>query len=612
MSIFPGHRVTKRTCFIKTLILLSLSWLVIAPRQSVAQGVAVPTRVQRPQPKVKLNVPLPVVNYRDIAKQAGLLSPSVNGAESDKQYIIETIGSGVALFDYDKDGWLDVFIVNGTTLTPSPGQSKPVSHLYHNNRNGTFTDVTAAAGLNRTGWGNGACAGDYDNDSDTDLFVTYWGQNALWRNNLNEGAAGTFTDVASAVGLKQSKTRWNTGCSFLDYDKDGDLDLFIANYIDLDLAKTPARGSSNYCSWKGLAVVCGPRGLAAGTNALYRNDGKGNFTDVSQSSGISKVQGRYGFTSLVSDYDNDGWPDIYLACDSTPNILFHNEGNGVFSDIGLLSGTAVNEDGQEQAGMGVGAGDYDRDGLIDLIKTNFADDTPTLYHNDGGNVFTDTTYPARLGVNTRFLGWGAGFLDFDNDGWKDILMVNGHVYPEVDSLQSNSPFKQERVLFWNLHDKTFYDLSDTAGTAILDRRASRGAAFGDLDNDGSIEVVVNNIGDTPSLLKNSGTQLNWTLLHLVGTKSNRSAIGARLTVTTGGIRQVDEVRSGGSFLSQNDLRLHFGLGKARQIDRVEIQWPSGRREYFVNLKVNTVLTLTEGAGRELNLSRPTGRSRRVR
>lgn len=564
-----------------------------------AQGVAVPNRPHRPQPKVKLNVPLPNVQFQDVAAKAGLTAPNVSGPDRDKQYIVETIGSGVALLDYDSDGWLDIFIVNGTTLaSPTKGQ-EPTSHLYRNNHDGTFTDVTGKVGLARTGWGSGACVGDYDNDGWTDLLVTYWGQNALYHNNGN----GTFTDVAEAVGLQQTRTRWGTGCSFVDFDKDGDLDLFVANYIDLDLAKTPARGSNDTCSWKGLPVVCGPRGLPAGTNALYRNNlketGKGSFTDVSEASGIAKIKGRYGFTSVVSDYDNDGWPDIYLACDSTPNILFHNEGNGTFTDIGLLSGTAVNEDGQEQAGMGVGAGDYDRDGWVDLIKTNFADDTPTLYHNDGKNFFTDVTYPARLGVNTRFLGWGAGFLDFDNDGWKDILMVNGHVYPEVDSLNSNSPFKQERVLFWNLGDKTFYDLSDTAGAGILDRRASRGAAFGDLDNDGSIEIVVNNINDTPSLLKNSGERQNWTLLQLVGTKSNRSGIGARVTIFTGGAggaKQMDEVRSGGSFLSQNDLRLHFGLGKAVLIERAEVLWPSGRKETFVNLKANRVLVLEEGKG----------------
>ncbi|MFN0087320.1 MAG: CRTAC1 family protein [Blastocatellia bacterium] len=575
-------------------LLLLFSLLLAGGPAAFAQGVAVPNRPNRPQPKVKLSLPRPGVRFQDVAASAGLLARNVSGPERDKQYIIETTGSGVALFDYDNDGWLDIFIVNGTTLAQPPGEP-PISHLYRNNHDGTFADVTRQAGIARTGWGQGVCAGDYDNDGDTDLFVTYWGQNALWRNNGD----GTFIELAARAGLGQTKTRWGTGCSFLDYDKDGDLDLFVANYVDLDLKRTPARGSNDYCSWKGLAVVCGPRGLPAGTNALYRNDGNGSFTDVSEASGIGGVKGCYGFTSVVSDYDNDGWPDIYLACDSTPNILFHNEGNGAFMNIGILSGTAVTEDGQEQAGMGVAAGDYDRDGWIDLVKTNFADDTPTLYHNDGGNLFTDATYPARMGVNTRFLGWGAGFLDFDNDGWKDILMVNGHVYPEVDSLNSQSPFKQERVLFWNLGDKTFYDLSDTAGPGILDRRASRGAAFGDLDNDGGIEIVVNNLNDAPSLLKNFGGRQNWTLLQLAGTRSNRSGIGARVTITAGSARQMDEARSGGSFLSQNDLRLHFGLGKAAWIERAEVLWPSGTKEVFANLKANQVIVLREGNGRPL-------------
>lgn len=580
-------------------VLLILCLLLASAQAVPAQGVAVPNRPGRPQPRITLTVPPPKVQYLDIAEKAGITAQNVSGPERDKQYIIETIGGGAALFDFDNDGWLDIFLVNGSTLGAQPSASKaPVSHLYRNQRDGTFADVTVQSGVARSGWGQGVCAGDYDNDGDTDLFVTYWGQNALWRNNGD----GRFTDVAAEVGLSHNKTRWGSGCSFVDYDKDGDLDLFVANYIDLDLQKTPARGSNEYCTWKGLPVVCGPRGLPPGENLLYRNNGKGAFTDVSEASGVGKVKGRYGFTSIVSDYDNDGWPDIYLACDSTPNILFHNEGDGTFTDIGLLSGVAVNEDGQEQAGMGVSAGDYDRDGWIDLVKTNFADDTPTLYRNQGKNIFTDMTFPARLGVNTRFLGWGAGFIDFDNDGWKDIFMVNGHVYPEVDTLNSQSPFKQERVLFWNLGDKTFYDVSSDAGAGVLDRRASRGAAFGDLDNDGGIDVVINNLNDRPSLLKNMGDRRNWTLLQLVGTKSNRSAIGARVTISAGGVKQVDEVRSGGSFLSQNDLRLHFGLGRAAMIERIDVVWPSNRKESYFNLKANQVIGLEEGKGREAGAS----------
>jgi hypothetical protein len=586
-----------------------LCYVFASLQVAYAQGVAVPNRPNRPQPKVKVNIPLPKVRFLDVAAKAGLAAANVSGPERDKQYIIETTGSGVALFDCDNDGWLDIFVVNGTTLAPPPKGQEPTSHLYRNNHDGTFADITQRAGLTRTGWGQGVCAGDYDNDGDIDLLITYWGQNALYQNNGD----ATFTDVAEKVGLGQKAVRWSTGCSFLDYDKDGDLDLFIANYIDLDLQKTPARGSNDYCSWKGLAVVCGPRGLPPGVNLLYRNNlkerGNHSFTDVSEASGIAKVTGRYGFTSLVSDYDNDGWPDIYLACDSTPNILFHNEGNGAFTDIGLLSGTAVNEDGQEQAGMGVAAGDYDHDGLIDLVKTNFADDTPTLYRNLGKNLFTDATYPARLGVNTRFLGWGAGFPDVDNDGWKDIFMVNGHVYPEVDTLNSQSPFKQERVLFWNLRDKTFLDITEHSGAGLLDRRASRGVAFGDLDNDGGLEAVVNNLNDLPSLLKNTGERQNWVLLQTVGTKSNRSGIGARVTIIAGGMRQIDEVRSGGSFLSQNDLRLHFGLGKVSLIERAEVLWPSGRKEVFASLKANRVVVLEEGKGAAMESKLSSGKRR---
>ncbi|HEY7181017.1 MAG TPA: VCBS repeat-containing protein, partial [Blastocatellia bacterium] len=456
-----------------------------------SQGVAVPKRPATPQPSVKLDTSIPKVQFQDIAAKAGLTARHVTGAPFEKKYIIETTGSGVALFDYDNDSWLDIFLVNGTTLEGFPKGQEPTNHLYHNNQNGTFTDVTEKAGLARSGWGQGACVGDFDNDGYDDLFVTYWGQNALYHNNGN----GTFTDVTEKAGLLHKAVRWSTGCSFLDYDKDGDLDLFVANYVDFDINKTPAKGSNQYCLWKGVPVMCGPRGLPAGRNILYQNNGDGTFTDVSEKSGVAKPAGRYAFTSLVSDYDNDGWPDIYVACDSTPNILYHNEGDGTFTDIGFISGTAVNEDGQEQAGMGVSTADYDHDGFFDIVKTNFADDVPTLYHNSGDGSFVDVTYTAQLGVNTRFLGWGTGFFDFDNDGWKDIYMVNGHVYPEVEAINANSPYKQERLLFWNLRNGTFLDISSQAGDGITNRRSSRGSAVGDLDNDGSLEIVVNNMND---------------------------------------------------------------------------------------------------------------------
>lgn len=579
-------------CRLTACLLLCVTFSLQLVLKVGGQGVAVPKRPVRPQPNVKLKTPLPKLQFEDLAVKAGLTARHVTGTEFEKQYIIETTGSGVALIDYDNDGWLDIFLVNGTRLEGFPQGQEPVNHLYRNNKNGTFTDVTAKSNLARTGWGQGVCAGDSDNDGNLDLFVTYYGQNVLYRNSGH----GPFADVTDKAGLIQKTPRWSTGCSFLDYDKDGDLDLFVANYVDFDLRKTPAKGSNQSCLWKGIPVMCGPRGLPAGTNMLYQNNGDGTFTDISEKSGIAGPRGRYAFTPLVSDYDNDGWPEIYVACDSTPNLLYHNEGNGTFTDIGLISGSAVNEDGQEQAGMGVSAADYDLDGLIDLVKTNFVDDTPTLYRNNGDGTFTDVTHPSRLGVNTRFLGWGVAFFDFDHDGWKDIVMVNGHVYPEVDAHFTNSPYKQERELFWNLRDGTFLDVSGRAGPGMLDRRASRGAAVGDLDNDGSLEIVINNMNDTPSLLKNSGEKRNWIQIRTVGRQSNRDGIGARVTVIAGGLKQIDEVRSGGSYLSQNDLRLHFGIGDAAKVERVEILWPSGRKEGFENLKANQIVVLEEGRG----------------
>jgi hypothetical protein len=585
-------------------IICLLSFIVVSGQISVevfSQGVAVPKRPAKPQPGARPDASPPKIEFQDIAAKVGVTARHVTGAQFEKKYIIETTGSGVALFDYDNDGWLDIFLVNGTTLEGFPKGQEPGNHLYHNNRNGTFTDVTEKVNLARSGWGQGACVGDFDNDGYDDLFVTYWGQNALYR---NAGKSG-FIDITEKAGLLSKLARWSTGCSFIDFDKDGDLDLFVANYVDFDISKTPAKGSNQYCLWKGVPVMCGPRGLPAGRNILYQNNGDGTFSDVSEKSGVAGPTGRYAFSSIVSDYDNDGWPDIYVACDSTPNILYHNEGNGTFSDIGFISGTAVNEDGQEQAGMGVSAADYDLDGFFDLVKTNFADDTPTLYRNSGDGAFTDVTYTAKLGVNTRFLGWGTGFFDFDHDGWKDIYMVNGHVYPEVEASNANSPYKQERLIFWNLRNGTFLDVSSQAGAGIAERRSSRGSAIGDLDNDGGLEIVINNMNDTPSLLKNYGARQNWILIKTVGRKSNRDGVGARVTVVAAGLKQMDEVRSGGGYISQNDMRLHFGVGAATKVDRVEIQWPSGRKEAFENLKANQIVTLEEGKG--IPLAQQTGK-----
>ena len=531
--------------------------------------------------------------FEDMAAKAGLTARHVTGPDLDKKYIIETTGSGVAVFDYDNDGWLDIFFVNGTTLEGFPKGQEPTNHLYRNNKNGTFTDVTETANLIRSGWGQGVCVGDYDNDANDDLLVTYFGQHVLYRNT----GKGQFIDVTEKAGVMLSSPRWTTGCSFLDYDRDGKLDLFVSNYVAFDIKKTPAKGTSQFCRWKGMPVMCGPRGLPGGTNLLYHNNGDGTFTDVSARSGITQPSGYYALASLVSDFDDDGWPDIYVACDSTPNILYHNRGDGTFTDIGLISGTAFNEEGQEQAGMGVSAADYDNDGHFDIVKTNFSDDTPTLYRNFGDGTFKDATYAARLGVNTQFLGWGTGFFDVDNDGWKDIFMVNGHVYPEVDTQGSDSPYKQERLIHWNMRNGTFLDISADAGPGITGRHCSRGAALGDLDNDGSLEIVVSNMNETPSLLKNRGDKQNWILLKTMGKKSNRNGIGARVTIFAGGRQQMDEVRSGGSYISHNDLRLHFGIGDATKVERAEVVWPSGIKEFFVDLKANQVAVLQEGTGK---------------
>ena len=575
------------------LIVLGLGLYSI--RTVSSQGVAVPARRARIQPKAQIDRPLPKVHFEDVAARAGLKGTHSSGDDKDKKYILEITGSGVALIDYNNDGFQDIFLVNATTLEGFPDGKAPTNHLYRNNKDGSFADVTASANVVRSGWGQGVCAGDYDNDGNPDLLVTYYGQNVLYRNT----GRGSFEDVTEKAGLLQKSARWGSGCSFLDYDRDGDLDLFIADYVDFDIKKTPAKGSSDFCKWKNIPVMCGPRGLPAGTNLLYRNQGDGTFVDVSSKSGVAGPKGHYSFTPLVLDYDNDGWPDIYVACDSTPNILYHNERNGTFTDVALLSGAAFNEDGQEQAGMGVAAADYDGDGYIDIVKTNFCDDTSTLYRNNRDGTFIDATYPSRLGVNTEFLGWGTGFFDFDNDGWKDIFIVNWHVYPEVEGHGFDCTYKQERLVYWNLRNGTFHDISGSAGPGIGERRNSRGAAVGDLDNDGSLEIVVNNMNDAPSLLKNSGERKNWIILQMAGKQSNRSGIGARVTVIAEKRKQVDEVRSGGSYISQNDLRLHFGIGDAVKVDRIEVAWPSDKKEAFLDVKANQVVVLEEGKGQPI-------------
>jgi enediyne biosynthesis protein E4 len=535
------------------------------------------------------------VQFIDVAERAGLKIPNVWGGVEHKRIIIETKGSGIAFFDYDNDGWLDIYLTNGSRLDEHwPPGKEPTTHLYKNNRDGTFTDVTEKSGLGRSGWQTGICVGDYDNDGWDDLFCTFWGHNILFRNNGN----GTFSDVTSKAGLTQSKGRWGTGCSFLDYDRDGHLDLFVCNFVKLDPEKPPSISDASFCQWKGVPTMCGPRGLPGDTNILYHNNGDGTFTDVSEKAGILKPGLRYSITSVCCDFDNDGWPDIYVAVDSMPSILFQNNHDGTFTDIAVMAGCAYNDDGHEQAGMGLGVADYDCDGWFDIFKTNFADDTSNLYHNNGDGTFSDLSFNSGVGINNNYVAWGCGFIDYDNDGWSDIVQINGHVYPEIDNYNFGETFKNPRLVYKNLGNGHFKDVSAEMGPGITARFSSRGAAFGDYDNDGGMDVLILNMNDVPSLLHNvGGNKQNWIKLKLIGTKCNRTAIGARARVITGKHIQMDEVRSGASVMSQNDLRLHFGLGAVETIDAIEVKWPTTQKvERFTSIKANQILTIREGDG----------------
>jgi hypothetical protein len=532
--------------------------------------------------------------FVDVAKQAGVTMHNVNGDAATKKYIIETTGSGVAIFDYDRDGWPDIFVVNGSAFPFEPGYSEhATSHLYRNNHDGTFTDVTKAAGLDVAGWGQGVCVGDYDNDGYDDLYVTYYGKNHLFHNQGN----GTFRDVTEEAGVGGSGKDWGTGCAFVDYDRDGKLDLMVANYVDFDLATIPKPGEGVMCLWKGTPVMCGPRGLPHSHNLLYHNLGGGRFADVSATSGIEKTYGHYCFSVSTLDYDDDGWPDIYVACDSTPSILYRNNHDGTFTDVAADAGAAYDEDGREQAGMGSTIGDYDGDGREDIFKTNFSDDVSSLYRNNGDGTFTTMIQQVGLGLNTKYLGWGVAFFDADNDGWPDLMLVNGHVYPEVDTAHLGSTYKEPCLFYWNTGHGTFHDLSAQAGPGCTTPSSSRGLAVGDLWNDGRMSAVINNIDTTPKLLVNeAGNRNHWIGIALQGTRSNRDAIGAKVNVTSGGRTQVQEIRSGSSYLSNNDMRLHFGLGSATRVDRIIVRWPSGMTEEFGSETVDKFASLKEGAG----------------
>lgn len=552
-------------------------------------GVATGSGVAAPAKPLPAGIKPPTVKFEDVAAQAGLTSANVSGAAANKQYIVETTGNGVAIVDYDNDGLPDILLMNGDRFQNEGAPTTPI--LYHNLGGLKFEDVTAKSGLTHKGWGQGVCAGDFDNDGNVDLFVTGWGPNALYHNRGN----GTFEDETEARGLASPKTRWSTGCAFVDFNRDGALDLVVVHYLDFNPAVTPHPGEKSQCQWKGMSVICGPRGLPGETISLYKNDGHGHFSDVSDAMHITTHKDFYCFSPLIDDFDNDGWPDIYIACDSTPSLYFHNLKGAGFEETGVVTGVAYNDEGREQAGMGVAAADFNHDGRFDIFKTNFADDTPTFYRNLGDTGFSDSTIETGLAVNTKYLGWGTAAIDFDNDGWKDLILANGHVYPEVDTGHSAEHFKQGRLLYWNRGDGQFYDLSSQAGSGITTPHASRGLAVGDLDNDGNEEILILNMGETPSLLKNVASGLGKSILVRLLTTTNRDAIGARVTVTANGQKQMDEVRSGGSYISQSDFRLHFGLGTASSAS-LSIRWLDGKVENLDGIAAGQIITIQEGKG----------------
>jgi hypothetical protein len=564
--------------------------LLASSAAPAAFGQGISSRGVKAQPRGKPSGrPFPS-RLTDVAKQAGLTHPVVYGGVDTKHYILEVVGCGVAFIDYDNDGWQDLFVLSGTRLDGDPADA--TNRLYKNNRNGTFTDVTEQAGLRRTGWASAVTVGDYDNDGFDDLFITYYGRNVLYRNNGN----GTFSDVTEKAGLAQEAVRYGSGCTWVDYDRDGHLDLFVATYLNTTLEKLPKPGENPDCTWKGMPVNCGPRGLPTGYVQLFRNNGDGTFKDVSRESGVATASRSYPMTAVAADVDNDGWPDIYVACDSTPSWLFRNQGDGTFREEGLQRGAALSEDGLEQAGMGLGVGDYDLDGSLDILKTHFSDDTNVLYRNDGKGNFDDFTLRAGLGVETRFVGWGAGIVDLDNDGHPDLFLVTGSVYPEIEQKVPAYPFRTPRLVFRNLGEGRFEELIDEAGPGVAATHTSRGCAFGDFDNDGDMDVVVINMNEPPSLLRNDVTGGgHWLKVLLEGTKSNRSAIGARVTARYGGRIQAQEVMAQASFYSVNDRRLHFGLGEATAAD-LTIRWPSGATETVPNVAADHLVVIREGAG----------------
>jgi len=564
-----------------------LAWPAVAVRsqERATSGKGMASRGVTPAPRAKPSG-LPFhATFTDVAQQAGLNNVVISGHSDRADYAIEAMSCGAAFFDYDNDGWLDALVLSGSRVGDPPPAA--TNRLYKNNRDGTFSDVTEKAGLFRTGYAYGVTVGDYNNDGFEDLFITYWGQNVLYRNNGD----GTFTDVTKEAGLLSAEQRFGSGCAFFDYDRDGYLDLFVSNYLAFDMDSVPHPGEPASCTYSGAQVYCGPRGLPYGHHTLYHNNGDGTFTDVTSASGIAKAGAGYGLTVVSADFDNDGWPDIYVACDSTPSLLFRNNHDGTFTEQGLERGVGLSEDGLEQAGMGIGLGDFTLNGNLDIIKTHFSQDTPGVYLNDGLGTFWDVTRQSGLAVETRYLWWGVGIVDLDNDGTPDIFAVTGGVYPEL-----RADYKTPRVIFRNLGKGQFEQLLTGTGPGIDAPHSSRGCAFGDFDNDGDVDMLIVNHNEPPSLLRNDVTgHHHWIKVKLTGSKSNRSAIGGRVTVRYGNKVQAQEVLSQSSYLSVNDSRLHFGLGAVSTVD-IEIRWPSGQIENLSAVPSDQLIWVIEGSG----------------
>jgi enediyne biosynthesis protein E4 len=587
-KVSPIDRLAQTVRLSSLLFLLFVLLLLTAKNlagQGIAQGSAPPPTAKAVRCKDR-----PIPQFQDVTQKAGITFSHSSSPES--RYIIESMSGGVLLLDYDRDGWLDIYFTNAPTAQSALKGEKARSALYHNNHDGSFTDVTDKAGVGFPCFAMGGAVADFDNDGWPDIYVTCFGGNVLYHNNGD----GTFTDVTQRAGVADG--RWSTGASFADYDGDGFVDLMVTNYVDLDLHHLPVFGSTVTCKYMGLDVQCGPRGLKGSGDSLFHNNGDGTFSDVSKKAGVHDPNGYYGLTTIWEDFNNTGRPDIYVANDSTAGFLYRNDGNGKFTDIGLESGTALGEDGHEQAGMGVAVGDYLHTGRPSLAVTNFSMDNTPLYRNDGNWDFQDVSYASGIGLpSVPHVKWGIAFVDLDNDGWLDLVTVTGHVYPQVDTLLSGARYREPKLIQFNQGNGTFCDASDQSGAAILLPQVSRGLAVGDLFNDGNMDLVIENLEGTPEILRNSGIPgQHWVAFELTGTKSNRMAIGTKLKLTAGGMTQTDEVRSGGSYLSQSDQRIHFGLGKTTKIDSLEIRWSTGKVEKLLNLDSDRFYSIQEGQG----------------